>query len=99
MLRVNISVRAEEDVDQIAAYTTRTWGWRQTNQYLSKLEDGFDLLASNALIGRSCDWIRPGLRRFEIGKHVVFYVAQQDELLIVRVLHQQMVPAKSHFEQ
>jgi plasmid stabilization system protein ParE len=29
----------------------------------------------------------------------VFYLAQQDELLIVRVLHQQMIPAKSHFEQ
>ena len=99
MLRVNLSVGAEEDVDRVAAYTTRTWGWRQTNQYLSKLEDGFELLASNPLIGRPCDWIRPGLRRFEIGKHVVFYLAQADELLIVRVLHQQMVPAKSQFEQ
>jgi plasmid stabilization system protein ParE len=43
--------------------------------------------------------IHPGLRRFEQGKHVVFYLAQPDELLIVRVLHQQMIPAKPHFEQ
>jgi toxin ParE1/3/4 len=50
-------------------------------------------------IGRSCDSIRPGLRRFEIGKHVVFYLAQSDELLIVRVLHQQMIPVKTHFGQ
>jgi toxin ParE1/3/4 len=99
MLRVDVSVEAEEDVDLIAAYTTRTWGWRQANVYLARLEDGFDLLAKSPSIGRSCDSIRPGLRRFEIGKHVVFYLAQADELLIVRVLHQQMIPTKIHFEQ
>ena len=99
MLQVDVSVEAEEDIDLIAAYTTRTWGWRQTNEYLAKLEDGFDLLAMSPFIGRSCDSIRPGLRRFEIGKHVVFYLAQSDELLIVRVLQQQMIPVKTHFGQ
>jgi plasmid stabilization system protein ParE len=29
----------------------------------------------------------------------VFYISLPDEVLIVRVLHQQMVPAKAHFEQ
>jgi toxin ParE1/3/4 len=99
MLRVNASVEAEEDIDLIASYTTRTWGWRQTNRYLAKLEDGFELLAQNPLIGRSCDSIRSGLRRFEIGKHVVFYIPDPREVLIVRVLHQQMIPSKSQFEQ
>jgi len=99
MLRVNASVEAEEDIDLIASYTTRTWGWRQTNRYLAKLEDGFELLAENPSIGRSCDSIRPGFRRFEIGKHVVFYIPDPSEVLIVRVLHQQMLPSRSYFEQ
>jgi len=90
---------AEPGVFSRIRNTTRTWGWRQTDQYLAKLEDGFDLLAQSPLIGRSCDWIRPGLRRFEIGKHVVFYIPDSGEVRIVRVLHQQMVPARSHFEQ
>ena len=47
MLQVDVSFEAEEDIDQITAYTTRTWGWRQTNHYLAKLEDGFNLLAQN----------------------------------------------------
>ena len=98
MLQVDVSFEAEEDIDQIAAHTTRTWGWRQTNHYLAKLEDGFNLLAQNPSVGRPCDSIRPGLRRFEIGKHVVFYFVEPDEILIVRILHQQMIPAKSHFE-
>src|ERR1039457_5760557 len=98
MLQVDVSGEAEEDIDQITAYTTRTWGWRQTNRYLAKLEDGFELLAQNPSIGRSCDSIRPRLRRFVIGKHVAFYFVEPDEILIVRILHQQMIPAKSHFE-
>jgi toxin ParE1/3/4 len=98
MLQVDVSLEAEEDIDQIAAYTTRIWGWRQTNHYLAELEDGFNLLAQNPSIGRRCDSIRPGLCRFEIGKHVVFYILVPNCILIVRVLHQQMIPAKSHFE-
>jgi plasmid stabilization system protein ParE len=35
MLQINVSCEAEEDIDLIAAYTTSTWGWRQTNQYLA----------------------------------------------------------------
>jgi toxin ParE1/3/4 len=98
VLNLEISVAAEEDIGIIAAYTTRTWGWRQTNEYLTRLEDGFDLLAKNPFIGRSCDSIRTGLHRFEIGKHVVFYIPSPVELLIVRVLHQQMIPTRSQFE-
>ena len=92
MPQVRISGEAEADIDRIADYTTSTWGLRQTNQYLAKLEDGFDLLAQNPSIGRSCESIRAGLRRFEIGRHVVFYLPESDGVLVVRVLHQQMLP-------
>jgi toxin ParE1/3/4 len=95
MLQVDVSFEAEEDIDQIAAYTTKTWGWRQTHHYLAKLEDGFNLLAQNPSVGRPSDSIRPGLRRFEIGKHVVFYVLVPNCIQIVRILHQQTIPAKS----
>lgn len=92
MTRVRISVEAERDIDSIAAYTTSTWGWRQTNQYLARLEDGFDTIAHNPALGRSCDAVRAGLRRFEIGRHVVFYLTEPDGVLIVRVLHERMLP-------
>lgn len=98
MPKVWISVEAEADVDRIAEYTTRTWGSRQTDIYLTKLEDGFDLLAHNPLIGRRCDELGPGLRRFSIEKHEVFYLEQADGILIIRVLHQRMLPTPSRFE-
>lgn len=93
MAEVRISAEADNDIDQIATYTTATWGWRQTEKYLAKLEDCFELLAGNPSIGRTCNSIRVGLRRFEIGSHVIFYYPQDNEILIVRVLHERMQPA------
>lgn len=87
-----ISVEAEIDMDQILAYTVGTWGWRQADLYLTKLEDGFQLLASHSSIGRACDVLQAGLRKFEIGSHVVFYLPEPNGVLIVRVLHQRMLP-------
>ncbi|MGA7342547.1 MAG: type II toxin-antitoxin system RelE/ParE family toxin [Terracidiphilus sp.] len=93
MAKVRISSEAERDIDQIAAYTSEEWGWRRADQYLAKFEEGFDLLAKNPLIGRNSDSIRNGLRRFEISRHVVFYLISADGILVVRVLHQRMMPA------
>ena len=87
-----VSVEAENDIGQIVSYTISTWGWRQADLYLSKLEDGFQLLASHSSIGRACDALQAGLRKFEIGSHVVFYMSGPDGVLIVRVLHQRMLP-------
>jgi toxin ParE1/3/4 len=65
---------------------------------LAKLEDCFDLLAENPAIGRNCARLLPGLRRFEVGKHVIFYQPEATGFFVMRVLYQQMIPGKSHFE-
>jgi toxin ParE1/3/4 len=93
--RIRISSEAERDIDGIAVYSMGSWGWRQTERYLTKLEEGLDLLGNNTAIGRSCDGIRAGLRRFEIGSHVVFYLVESGGILVVRVLHHQMLPSKN----
>ncbi|MDE3188355.1 MAG: type II toxin-antitoxin system RelE/ParE family toxin [Acidobacteriota bacterium] len=93
MPQVRISVEAEEDIDRIAAYTTSKWRPRQTDRYLATLEDGFNLVAQNPAIGRPCDSIRAGLQRFEIGRHVVFYLVEPGGVLVVRILHQNMLPS------
>lgn len=90
---------AESDLKSIIRYTMKTWGPAQTVRYRQGLQDCFQLLADNPSVGRRCDSIRPGLRRFEHGKHVVFYLQQPHEVLIVRVLHQGMVPGKPRFKQ
>lgn len=92
MHNLRVSSKAENDLDLIADYKIKTWGTNQTDEYLAKLEGGLNLLAANPAVGRTCDTLQPGLRRFELGKHVVFYICDPDGILVVRILHQSMVP-------
>lgn len=98
MSAYSVARSAESDLKSIVRYTMKTWGRAQTEIYKQGLRDCFELIAGNSSIGRRCDFIRPGLRRFEHGKHVIFYVLQTGEVQIVRVLHQQMIPFNKQFE-
>jgi toxin ParE1/3/4 len=86
------SERAETDLFEIGLYTFRTWGETQTIQYISQLEDCCQFLADNPTRGRTCDEIRPWLRRMKQGKHVVFYREEPGGILVCRILHQRMLP-------
>jgi toxin ParE1/3/4 len=88
------SRRAEDDLLSIGEYTLRTWGKAQATRYLAVLEVFCQTLADNPALGRTCDNIRPGLRRLEHGKHVVFYRKERTGILICRILHQDMLPDK-----
>jgi len=52
------------------------------------------MLARNPPLGRPCEDIRPGLRRFEHGKQVLFYHQEPRGILISRILHQRMLPER-----
>jgi toxin ParE1/3/4 len=99
MATVRFSRSAKADLLSIGAYTLQTWGVAQTERYLDSLERCAKLLASNPALGRPCDWIRPGLYRFEKGRHVVFYRREEDGILVSRILHQSMLPDQQSFEE
>jgi toxin ParE1/3/4 len=86
------SRRAERDLLGIGEYTLRTWGEQQAARYINELEKCCQILADNPALGRRCDEVRPGLRRLERGKHVVFYRQEPSGVLISRILHQRMLP-------
>lgn len=52
------------------------------------------MLADNPASGRNCDDVRPGLRRVERGRHVIFYRETAEGILVSRILHQRMLPEK-----
>jgi toxin ParE1/3/4 len=89
-----LSRLAEADLMDIGAYTLRTWGEDQTVRYIDDLEACCQRLADNPASGRACDHVRPGLRRMEQGKHVVFFRRQPGGILVSRILHQQMLPER-----
>lgn len=92
MAALRFSRRAEADLLSIGDYTLRTWGAPQAARYIGELEDCCQMLADNPALGRLCDDVRPGLRRLEHGKHVVFYRQEWGGVLVSRILHQRMLP-------
>ena len=92
---VRLSGPARADLLSITEYTLRTWGAAQATRYLAELEDCRNRLAESPDLGRACDDIRPGLRRIEQGKHVIFYYKQAHGVLIVRILHRGMLPKQN----
>jgi toxin ParE1/3/4 len=73
-------------------------GPAQAERYLGGFERCAKSLAGNPSLGRPCEWIRPGLRRFEKGQHVLFYRPQRDGIFVSRILHQSMLPRGQSFE-
>ncbi len=94
MAVVRFSRRAEADLLAIGNYTLRTWGRDQAIRYLDELEACCQKLSEQPGLGRACEDIRPGLQRFEHGRHVVFYRQETGGILVSRILHQRMLPQR-----
>lgn len=94
MGRFRFSRRAEVDLLSIGDYTLQKWSKAQAVRYIGELELCCQMLADNPALGRTCDEVRPGLRRHEHGRHVVFYRQRRGGILISRILHQRMLPGR-----
>jgi toxin ParE1/3/4 len=89
--------KGTSDLAEIFDYTVDTWGEQQAENYIDELASCFQLLADSPGLGRACDRIFPGIRRFELGKHVIFYKPGRSGIIVARVLHQSRVPTQPHF--
>lgn len=78
----------------IASYTETTWGTKQRNLYLKKLDKAFHTLASSPKKGRTRNEITKGLYSYPEGKHVIFYIIKGKSFVIVDILHERMEPRK-----
>jgi toxin ParE1/3/4 len=87
-----LSHKADTDLLGIATYTLNTWGQDQAVRYIDGIEACCEHLANNPELGRACDLVRPGLRRMEYGRHVLFYRVEGKGIVISRILHQRMLP-------
>ena len=83
---------AEKDMESIAEYTLKEWGEKQNHIYLDEMESRFHLLANQPGLGRKCDRLGSGLLRSEVGRHVAFFRQADGGIVIIRILHQSMLP-------
>ncbi|MER2490806.1 type II toxin-antitoxin system RelE/ParE family toxin [Catenovulum sediminis] len=91
MSKFELSGKAKNDLINIAKYTQLTWGISQRNDYLKQLDNTFRQLASEPMLGVSCDYIKEGYRKCPQGSHVIYYKEHKtNQILIVRILHKSM---------
>ena len=91
-----LSREAAIDLDGIHEYTTINFGLTQAHSYLTGLHERFGALAQQPMLGRGAGRVARNLRRYEYQSHVVFYIPEDDDVLIVRILHKNM-DVRRHF--
>ncbi|RUO24459.1 type II toxin-antitoxin system RelE/ParE family toxin [Aliidiomarina minuta] len=91
MSKLSVTPKAESDLIGIWVYTCEEWNVEQADKYLEQLEAGMTQLMNHPSLGTNYSHVLPGYRRLQVERHVVFYKVLEAEILIVRVLHEDMV--------
>ncbi len=78
---------AEEDIAQLFAVGIAEHGMARAEAYISDLLDLLALIGREPLLMRLRDEYRPAVRLRAFRSHVVVYLEEDGDVLIVRVLH------------
>lgn len=84
--RIEFSVLAEADIRSILADTADQWGEVAQRAYGRRLDATLRHIQEYPLTGRTRDELRPGMRSFLSGVHVIFYFVTETAIFIHRVL-------------
>lgn len=97
MSAFTLSKKAKADLKTIAIYTQKRWGKAQREIYIRQFDNVFHMLAETPELGKPCDFIKPGYRKFPVSNHLVFYRRTgQFDIEFVRILHKRM-DVETHF--
>ena len=89
LLQYVLSPMAEEDLEDIWAYTAREWSAKQAENYTNDIIDMFEDIASGSQNGRPV-LVRDGYRKVLIGGHAIYFRRDDGMIAIVRILDQSM---------
>ncbi|HEX3673722.1 MAG TPA: type II toxin-antitoxin system RelE/ParE family toxin [Rhizomicrobium sp.] len=95
-MRLVVSKGARRDLKAIARYSEKEWGTARKVRYLDAIRERFAALLRHPAPGAAREDIASGYRSVIVGRHIVFYRLADDEVVIVRVLHQRM-DVRLHF--
>lgn len=90
MAEYRLTPAAERDLESIWTYTVRQWGFEQADRYIDFLITAFAELADTPKTAPSCEYIRPGYRRWRVERHVIYFRATDYGIAVVRILRDRM---------
>lgn len=85
--RVEISDAAKEDLRNIYHYSFNQFGESVADRYFEKINDVITFLQVHET-GIKRDDIINGIYVIPVGKHIIFYMNEDDIIVIIRILHQ-----------
>lgn len=90
MTRPALRPRAQRDIEDIWDYSAGRWSVAQAELYIRQIQRALETLAADPRLGRSCDEVRAGYRKYPVGSHLVFYRIVESGIDVVRILHRRM---------
>lgn len=93
-MTVKLSLDAERDIEEIYTYSLINFGERKAEQYYQKLESKLLSIAETPYLGRDFGFVKTGVYRSNYISHSIYYQLIPSGILVLRVLHQQMDPAR-----
>ena len=92
---VRLSPPAHDNLKRIGRDTEKKWGREQRLLYLAALKRRMHRLAASPHEGSKRDDIKPGMRHFKEGKHIIFYKVIDGGIFVFDILHERMdIPAR-----
>jgi toxin ParE1/3/4 len=90
--RLEFTPEADDDLRSLLADSFATWGETQQDAYAERLSTAMHELLVYPHLGRAPDDLRSGMRSLLVGHHVIYYLADDRTVAIIRLLHERMDP-------
>lgn len=89
-MRLELSRRAQSDLDDIRDYGVAEFGVERAVAYLDAVESAFRRILDFPEMGAVHPTVRPLTRSLGCRQHRIFYEATGETILIIRILHKAM---------
>ena len=91
MAKYRLTNKAVEDLTSIWNYTLEKWSEKQADKYYNLLVDNFNEISRNPQLGKNYSDVVKNISGFRVGRHIIFYKQALDsEIVVIRILHEQM---------
>jgi len=91
MAKYKLTHKAVDDLTHIWSYTMNKWSERQADKYYYLLFESIKEIADTPDLGKKFSVVTENLLGYRAGRHIIFYrKIGEDEIEIIRILHEQM---------
>lgn len=94
MTKIDFTRDAERDLINVFLYGIEHFGAGQAERYLNSINAKIQMAAEHPDFGADYGVVITGVRRYESVSHAIYYRPTQSGILVLRVLHGRMDPAR-----